>query len=48
LLFHARFYGLMKFCCKTAQFCDAHCKLTLLDVPIKSTLRNAAKNCAIR
>ena len=37
------FYGQMKFCCKTAHFCDAHCKLTLLGVPIKSTLRNALR-----
>jgi hypothetical protein len=48
LNFHGFFYGRKIFSCKIAQFCDALRKLDLLGVRIKSTLRNAAKICAIR
>jgi hypothetical protein len=46
--FHGRFYGLRNFCCKTVQLWDARCKPDLLGAPLKNTLCNATKNCAIR
>jgi hypothetical protein len=46
--FHGPFYGLKIFGRKTAQFCVTRRKPGLLDSPMKNTLRNAVKRCAIR
>jgi len=42
------FYGLKIFCCKTAQFSETRRRSDSLGSPMKNTLCDAVKRCAIR